>query len=765
MSEINDNGVDSPPSAPKSPPQRQSLRVKTANGAEINPIQVNGSENLSTSNQTAVKATLTNDIENYTTSDGLAWSEKRGTRPGDRYLRINRIQEEADPNTQATHRGSEVIPFESAAPRKGLRKLKSFLIGKELTTAHAANERLGKVQALAVLSSDALSSVAYATESALFVLVYGFSNQNSLGWIIPISLVICLLIAIVAWSYRQTIHAYPNGGGSYIVAKDNLGITPGLLAAGALMIDYVLTVAVSVSAGVQNLTSAVPSLASYSLWINIGLVLLLMLGNLRGIRESGAIFAIPTYFFIFCFLALIGVGLIQLLNPGHAIVQFEGCPTPAIGSCGILQPDKFNTQAVGIVLLLQAFAAGCSALTGVEAISNGVPAFRKPEAKNASTTLMAMAVLLIIFFIGTSILADQLHALPTKDDSETIISELGRTVFGNNSIGYFAVQAATTLILILAANTSFADFPRLASILSRDKYLPHIFSFRGDRLAFTTGIGALGGLAIVLLIMFPSTQALIPLYAVGVFLAFTLSQTGMVVHWQKEKRKGGEAARGTTRSQLINGLGAVSTGIVLLVIAGTKFLEGAWLVVLLIPILYVIFKAIHNHYEKVASQLRVAPAGSRGRDVTVPNPNANTLGMSTNQPYQVVVPIGGVNRVTLSALNFAKALNDEVRVTAVFVSDDSDAIEKLRDKWAAYNIEVPLVILDVPIRSVLRPFLAYLDNMHEQRKDEVLMVVLPEFVAHHWWEQILHNQTALRLKLALYNRADVVVMNVPYRLQ
>jgi amino acid transporter len=599
----------------------------------------------------------------------------------------------------------------------------------------------------------------------MFVLVLGYASGDPSQWIIPISAFICLLIAVVVWSYRQTIHAYPSGGGSYIVANDNLGPTPGLLAAGALMIDYVLTVAVSVAAGVGNVTSAFPDLTPYASLISIGLILLLMLGNLRGLRESGAIFAVPTYFFIFIFLIMIALGLIQLLSPNHAIVTFEGCagaiPNPQSCASDIIRPTGFNTQAIDLILIFQAFAAGCSALTGVEAISNGVPAFRKPESKNAATTLIWMGALLIIFFIGISILASGFHAQPTKDDSETIISQLGRVIFGNNSVPYFLVQAATALILILAANTSFSDFPRLASILSRDKYLPHIFAFRGDRLAFTTGIAALGGLAISLILVFGAdVQKLIPLYAVGVFLAFTLSQSGMVVHWQRIKRKGGNEAKGATRSQLINGLGAFFTGVVLIIIASTKFLEGAWLVVLLIPMLYLMFKSIHKHYVKVASQLVLTPTET----LTTNDQSANNLGLRSNQPYQVIVPISDVNKVSLSALNFAKALNEDVTVTAVFISDEHEAIDRLKQKWATSKLEIPLVILDVPIRSVIRPLTAYLDHIHEQRKNEVLVVVLPEFVAKHGWEQILHNQTALRLKVALYRRPGVVVMNVPYQL-
>ncbi len=679
----------------------------------------------------------------------VQWQEvRKGTRPGDRYIRFSRPQPE---QTRLKGRGEEaqVIAWDAESRLNRYIRTKRFLLGSPIATARAAHERLGKIQALAVLSSDALSSVAYATESALFVLVIGVSKDRPEQFIIPISLAISLLIAIVVWSYRQTIHAYPNGGGSYIVAKDNLGIHAGLLAAGALMIDYVLTVSVSVAAGVQNFVSAVPSLADSQLIISIGLVILLVVVNLRGVRDSGVVFAIPTYFFILSFLVMIGVGAFQIIT---------GTPHPAIplpvGKETI--PDDYNTQAITLILILQAFASGCSALTGVEAISNGVPAFQKPEAKNAATTLIWMGLLLIIFFMGISFLADQLVVHPNKTD--TTISQLSRTVFGDSSIGYYIVQAATALILILAANTSFADFPRLASLLSKDKFLPHIFAHRGDRLAFSTGIIALGGLAILLLLIFGSnTQALIPLYAVGVFLAFTLSQSGMVIHWQKLKRRGGEGAKGATRSQFINGLGAVSTGVVLVVIAGSKFLAGAWLVVILIPLLYILFRVINGHYVRVEKQLKLE--GPASLVSTLPS----SLSLSSEQTYQIIVPVSNLNVVTLSTLRFARVLGSNV--TAVHVTDDSEAILNLKSEWEAARLEVPLVILESPYRSIVRPLLTYVDTIHERAQDDVLIIMLPEFVARHWWENVLHNQTALRLKAALLYRPRVVVMSVPYQLR
>lgn len=734
---------------------RQSIRVRSniTTTTESNASADSGNNKPSNSSNDGV-VTASADGSN---SNNVEWYEmKKGSRPGDRYIRFTT-------RTLATTNGEEqvlITPWEEYGRRGNFGKVKSFLLGAPLATSRSIHERLGKLQALAVLSSDALSSVAYATEAALFVLVLAPASQHPEGFVMAISVVICLLIAVIAWSYRQTIFAYPNGGGSYIVAKDNLGYTPGLLAAGALMIDYVLTVAVSVAAGVQNLTSAIPSLQSYSSIIGIGLVFLLMLGNLRGIRESGAIFSLPTYFFIVSFLILIGVGLFQVITAPN----FQ--PTPvSLNHADVIGVDGYGTQALSLFLILQAFASGCSAMTGVEAISNGVPAFKKPESKNAATTLVWMASLLIIFFLGISFLADRFQAHPIVNDNETIISQLSRVIFGANSVGYFLIQAATTLILILAANTSFADFPRLASLLSRDRFLPHIFTHRGDRLAFSTGILALGLLAVVLLLIFGvNTQALIPLYAVGVFLAFTLSQSGMVVHWQKEKRKAksaGTVAKGASRSQLINGLGAFSTGVVLIIIAASKFLEGAWLVVLLIPILFAMFKAIRRHYTRVEKQLALAGASSStSSGVTIGT--ADTMNLNNETSYQIIVPVSSINKLTISTLNFAQALGS--RVTAIHVSDNPDRISTLKQKWEHSGMDTPLVILESPYRSVVRPLVAYLDTIHERQHNEVLIVMLPEFVARHWWEQILHNQTALRLKAALLYHPGIIVMSVPYQL-
>jgi amino acid transporter len=671
----------------------------------------------------------------------------RGKRPGDRYIRVMR------PTQAEIHRVApqfvQLSEESLAGQGSGWRRFKRFLIGRPIATAHAGHERLGKIQALAIFASDALSSVAYATEATLFVLVTVLSTEQPITYVVPISIVICILIALVVNSYRQTVHAYPNGGGSYIVSKDNLGTNAGLVAAGAILIDYTLTVAVSVAAGVSAITSAFPVLNGSQVLIGVGLILLLMLGNLRGVRESGAIFAAPTYIFIFSFLGLLAFGVFKVVTGDYTpMAQLK----PATAEI----PD-FGTHPLTIFILLQAFAAGCSALTGVEAISDGVQAFRKPEPRNASTTLLWMGGLLIVFFMGTSFLALKLNALPDDPNSpqyETVISEIGRNLLGGDAPFYYVIQASTALILILAANTAFADFPRLSFFLARDKFMPNIFASRGDRLAYTTGIVVLAVLASILLAVFNGhTEALIPLYAVGVFLAFTLSQSGMVVHWQKEKRKG---VQGVTKSQIFNAMGAVATGIVLIIIVVTKFLVGAWLVVLLIPTLFFMFKAIHRHYTQVADQLRLPPGVKAAEAV-------RNLSVNASRNHTIVVPISAVNKVSLASLDFARSLGEDV--TALFISDEVEAIERIREQWELYELNIPLVILENPYRSIVPPLLTYIDQLDQKNPDDVLMIVLPEFVSRHWWELILHNQTALRIKQALLYRPGVVVVDVPYHLK
>ena len=625
------------------------------------------------------------------------------------------------------------------APRKGMGRVasnvKRVLIGAPIASAQAEHERLTKFKALAVLSSDAISSVAYATEAILLSLVAAGSSH--LGLTLPISFAIVGLLAIVAISYRQTIPAYPNGGGSYIVAKDNLGTVPGLIAAASLMIDYVLTVAVSVSAGVLALVTLVPELAPYVVPIDVALVIFITVVNLRGVRESGSIFAIPTYIFIASALLLIIVGSVKSFFIQH---------DPIIGTF----PPVQATESLTLFLVLKSFAAGCSAMTGVEAISNGVPAFKKPEARNARMTLTWMAVILGTLFIGLTLLATSFGIEANQASNPTVVGQIAFKVFtGPLYFMYPVFQIATLLILTLAANTSYSDFPRLASLLARDKFLPNQFAFRGDRLAFTTGIVFLALLAILLLIVFQGvTTQLINLYAVGVFLSFTLSQGGMVLHWWRLRRD----HKGWLRSMIINGLGSFTTFIVALVIASTKFLEGAWIVVILIPLLVMMFLAISRHYNRVERE-KVSDIPIHPQDIH----------------HRVIVPIAGLDRAAIQSLAYARSITKHV--IAVHVAIDLDEANKVREAWErwqkhlAEEEETQLIIIESPYRSLSRPLLAYIDTIHELFPADTVTVILAEFVVAHWWEQILHNQTALRLKASLFFHPGIVVTSVPQHLR
>jgi amino acid transporter len=616
----------------------------------------------------------------------------------------------------------------------GARRL---LFGSPLPTAEEVHQRLTKVKALAVFSSDALSSVAYATEEILLVLVVAGSVALELS--LPIALVIAGLLAIVSTSYYQTIHGYPSGGGAYIVAYDNLGIWPGLIAAAALLIDYVLTVAVSVTAGIAAITSAFPALLPFRVELSLLAIALIAWANLRGVRESGTLFALPTYGFVFIFLMLIVVGLVRLLTGTLSLAPAQTIPVLGHG-----------TQTLTLFLILRAFASGCTALTGIEAISNGIPAFRKPEADNAGKTLIAMAALLMTMFLGITFLARSLGVVPVED--QTVVSQIGRQVFGHGLL-YLALQAATALILVLAANTSFADFPRLSAILARARYLPRQLTSLGDRLVFANGIIALALLASSLVVIFGGrTHRLIPLYAVGVFLSFTLSQTGMVRHWHKE------GGRGWRWKAAVNGLGAVATGIVLLVIVTSKFIHGAWIVILLIPIFVWMFQIIKRHYITLAEQLSLEGLGPE-----------EWVGMASHKTHKVVVPVSGMHRGTLAALRFARSLSKDV--TAVVVDVVPQFTASVREKWPTWGHDVPLVVLESPYRSTIGPLLTYLDEVDQRESERGLtVVVLPEFVPARWWHHLLHNQTALLLKTVLtYRRGqtgqDRVIIDVPYHLQ
>lgn len=614
-----------------------------------------------------------------------------------------------------------------------LAELKRLMVGQPLATEQLAHERLTKRIALAVFSSDALSSVAYATEAILIALMA--AQTTALGYATPISIGIALLLITVAFSYRQTIIAYPQGGGTYIVSRENLGTTPSLVAASALLIDYVLTVAVSMSAAVAAITSAVHILEPYRVELAIGLISLVTLANLRGIKESGRIFAVPTYLFIVSMFLLIGVGLTKLILGGGSVPP---APAPAVPYV----PEELQT--LSFFLLLRAFAAGCTALTGIEAIADGVPAFQKPESRNASITLVVMAVILCSMFLGTTVLANAYHIIPDGSlEPETANSQLARMIFGNNSVLYYILQVATMLILVLASNTAFADFPRLSYFLAQDRFLPRQFGQRGDRLVFSNGVVALGIFSSLLVIAFGAReQSLLHLYAVGVFLSFTLSQFGMVQRWRRIRTPGWQ------RSAAINLLGSLVTGTVLVVIASTKFLEGAWAVLLLIPIMVVVLRSIHTHYVAVARQLSLADASP---------PTAV-------RRHTAVVLISGVHRGVVPALQYALSIAPD-NVTAVYVDLDADATARLKEKWKQWGSGVPLTVLPSPYRSLLRPLMAYIDEVDAQYDDDVLTIVLPEFVPSKWWQHLLHNQTALLIKASLLFSKGKIVTSVPYHLE
>jgi len=657
----------------------------------------------------------------------------QGQHLGDRHVRVCRLQTEDFERAGPGHlvATEEALEADTTVGR-AFGRVKRTLIGAPLETAAAAHERLTKVKALAVLSSDALSSVAYATEEILHVLIVAGVAALSLS--LPIGAAIVVLLLVVGISYRQTIKAYPLGGGSYIVAKDNLGELPALTAGAALLFGYVVTVAVSIAAGVAALVSAVPELQGHRVALGLGFITLVTLLNLRGIRESGSIFAVPTYLFLVGILGMIAIGLVR-----NAAEGFAARPPAAT------EEMAAATGSISILLILTAFSRGCAALTGVEAISDGVPAFQPPEWKNARATLTWMITILAVTFSGITFLAHQYGAVPLEAGHpggyETVVSQIARAVFGGLNPAYYYIQISTLAILILAANTAYSDFPRLAFFLARDRYMPRQFTFRGDRLAFTTGIVTLGVLSGTMLAGFGGeTSRMIPLYAVGVFTAFTLSQSGMISRWLRLREAGWK------RGLAINLLGATVTGIVTVVVGWTNFARGAWLVIALIPILILAMRGIHKHYERAAGELA-----------------AQTPLDPDEIRHTVIVPIAAVNRVARQTLAYARSISDNV--TAVHVTDDEAAIERMRQEWQALGTDVPLVIIESPYRSLVAPLLAYLDEVDKQRPDDTLTVVLPEFVARHWWEQALHNQTALRIKAALLFRPGVVVTSVPYHLE
>jgi len=623
------------------------------------------------------------------------------------------------------------------------RSMSHWFIGRPLSTADAPHQTIGKAIGLAVFASDALSSTAYATQEIMIILAA--AGTMAFGYVFPISLAIVILMTIVTISYEQTIHAYPGGGGAYIVARDNLGELPAQTAGAALLTDYILTVAVSVAAGVAQIVSAYPQFFPYRVWISVAAVFLIMLINLRGVKESGVAFSIPTYFFIVALFVTIGTGLIRY----------------ASGTLGVvIDPPHLEVKnmlsAITPFLLLHAFSSGTAALTGIEAISNGITAFKEPRSRNAGITLIWMSVILAAFFLSISFLANHIGAIPSE--SETVISQLGRTVFNGRGIPYLMVISATTVILIMAANTAFADFPRLSALHAGDGFLPRQLTFRGSRLVYSNGILTLAIIASALIIVFQaSVTRLIPLYAIGVFLSFTLSQGGMARRWWRvgHLRPGQEIVdpgstlkyeSGWQYKMVINGFGAVCTAIVMVVFAYTKFKEGAWIILILIPFLVAIFFTIHRHYKDIAAHLSLD----------------KFRGLPTRQTrHRVIMPVSGVHQGTLEALRYAKLLSDDV--TAVHISLEPSETEKVQKKWKSWGDGTRLIILDSPFRLFAEPLLEYLEEIIKNRQpNETITIVVPQFMPSKRWHNALHMRTADVLRQELLSKHGVVITDVPY---
>ncbi len=635
--------------------------------------------------------------------------------------------------------GTGMMTAKEAAiePRTGLAlawsNVRRFLFGRRLSNEAEAEERLPKKLALPIFSSDAISSSAYATEEILRILVVAGAAALTLS--IEVAIAITILLTVVSISYRQVCRAYPSGGGAYIVARENLSQNAGLVAAGALLIDYVMTVAVSTASAIQQIQSIIPAAYDYRIEIAFVSITLITIGNLRGLRESGNIFAFPTYLFVSLAIGIVVIGLSRIVT-GTA----DALPPQA----GQLKP---GVEVLTIFLLLKAFAGGSVALTGVEAIANGVPAFKPPEAKNAANTMVTMAFLLGAIFIGVTVVAHAFSILPSEDNSggPTVIALVAQSAYGHASPLFYIFQGATALILFLAANTSFNAFPRLAAILAQDGFMPSQFAFRGDRLAFSWGIVLLAAIAFALLFAFNGdTHALIPLYSVGVFVCFTLSQTGMVRHWLAVR------GPGWWWRASVNAFGGLLTLVVLLVVASVKFRDGAWLVLVLIPLLVLLFQFIHRQYATSRRQLALRP------DQVVAPPH---------REERVVVPISGLSRAAVQAVNVGRAISPDIR--AVLVVDDHAYAEQVRDEWARQVPGVSLVVVESPYRALTGPFLAYLDVLDQawspDKEAPITFVVIPEYVPRHWWERILYNQSTSQLRRALLGRPNTVITNVPYR--
>jgi amino acid transporter len=632
-----------------------------------------------------------------------------------------------------------------------LDSFKRVLVGRPLASSEQEHQRITKTIALAVFSSDAISSTAYATQEILLVVAVGGSSLAlGLSKLVPISIVVAVLLAIVVTSYRQTIFAYPSGGGSYVVSRENLGASAAMVAGASLLVDYILTVAVSVCAGVRAITSipALHSLTNERVLLCLAAIALITVANLRGIKESGRIFALPTYLYIIVLTGLVAWGLAhefhlfglhQFANISFADVTKDLTPAQIAKTKADLRIGVAGLGTLSLFRLLRGFSSGAVALTGVEAISNGVPAFERNESRNAAITLVWMGIILGGLFLGVSVLAHHLHPIPLEI-GESVFSQMGRTVFGQGVI-YYVLQGATAAILTLAANTAYADFPRLSSIIARDGYLPRQLANRGDRLVFSNGVLVLAVAASVLVVIFGGNESkLIPLYAVGVFTSFTLSQTGMVRHHQKEHEPGWR------RNIVVNAVGAISTAIVALIIATSKFTEGAWVSIVVVLLVIALFRGIHGHYATVAKSLK-ADQDFRPRRMN----------------HTVVVLVGSVHRGVLEALAYASSLHP-TRLLAVTVVSDEEEQEKIEEIWAARKIDVPLEIVHSPYRELSRPILRFIDELDARYENDIITVVVPEFVVGSWWGQLLHNQSALMLKGRLLFRKGTVVTSVPYHL-
>jgi amino acid transporter len=657
---------------------------------------------------------------------------KRGRKLADRRVRVERPHA---PYFRYADEGQLVAREAASAPRtragRQLAKVRSVLFGRPLSIHEEITERLSKAKALAIFSSDPISSSAYATEEILRVLV--LAGTGALLLSLPIAAAIALLLAVVSTSYRQIGYAYPSGGGAYAVARANLPAITALVAAGSLLVDYVMTVAVSTASAVEQVISAVPAAADGRLVIGIAAIVLITLGNLRGLRESGNIFAVPTYLFVGASLLMIAIGVFRIVVNGES----AAAPSPLPGAPDPLQP-------IGLLLIVRAFASGSVALTGTEAIANGVPAFKRPEPKNAATTLTIVAILLAILFMGITFVADSFGVVAIDEPTpRTVISQVAATIYGDGSIGFYLFQTFTALILFLAANTSYNAFPRLAAILAKDGYMPRQFSFRGDRLAFTSGIVILSAVSIGLLVAFGgNTTALIPLYSVGVFVSFTISQAGMVIHWRRER------SAGWRRRLALNGFGAGLTGVVAIVVLIAKA-PTSLLVAVVIPLLVAMMLFIHRQYRASAAQLAIDP------DVVIPAPRRED---------RIIVPVAGLDRAVVQAINLGRSIGPDVR--AVVIADRPESALALREEWERRFEDVPLDIVESPYRALAAPMLAYLDWLDEawpwEGEQPITFVIVPEFVPRHWWERPLYNQSANSLRAALIGRPLTVVVDMPY---